>query len=317
MSDLLALAATQLGLVTRQQAHEHRVTDRMLQRRVRTGILEQLARHVYRVAGAPATWEQAVLLACLAGGAECVASHRTAAALHGFDGFRRDRIEVTVPRSIRYRSSVARVHQSKDLTRHDRMNLGPIPVTTPERTLIDLGAVTYLERVEEAFDGAERDAAAAREVVRRRHAEVRRQGRNGVGPMAIILEDRLISLPQSVLERRFVRLLEDADLPIPVLQHRVVLPSGRVVYIDAAYTELLVGFELDGHGSHATRRQRAADNARASALSDLDWTLHRFTYEQVVNDGTNVVRTVRATLKKVLATQDDQNGRRTPPKPLV
>ena len=317
MGRVLEIAATQFGLFTRTQAHEHGVSDRVLQRRVRNGLLEQLSARVYRVAGIPETWEQSVLLACLAGGSQCVASHRTAAALHEYDGFGRSALEVTVPRHVRYRSSLAIVHQSKDLSTADVMRLGPIPVTTPERTLIDLGAVTFVERVEEAFDGAERDAIALRDDVRTRHAQVRRQGRNGVGPMASILEDRALTIPQSVLERRFLRLLMDAELPLPELQHRVVLSTGRVVYIDAAYVDLLLGYELDGHGTHATRAQRAADNRRANDLIDLGWTIQRFTYEQVMREGVSVVRTVRASLKRVSATKHDRNGRQMSPKPSL
>jgi very-short-patch-repair endonuclease len=293
---LLTLAATQFGMFTRQQAHDAELTDGMLRRRVRAGQFEQVARHVYRVAGTPVSWEQRVLLACLAGGPECVASHRTAAALLAFDGFEPGIIEVTVPRNRRYRSRDFIVHQSTDLAAIDRIQVGAIPVTTPERTLIDLGAVTCLGRVEEAFDGAERDSTARRDHVRERHAAIRRQGRNGVGPMAAILDERLVTVPHSVLERRFVRLLQDADLPMPTLQHRVVLLNGRVAFLDAAYVACKLGFELDGHGTHATRTQRAADNARANALGDLGWTLRRFTYEQVVNDGPTVVRAVRNAL---------------------
>jgi hypothetical protein len=296
VSELLTLAASQYGLFTRQQGHDLGLTDRMLQRRVRNGSLEQVARHVYRVAGVPISWEHDVLRACLGGGPECVASHRTAARLLGFDGFRHAVIEVTVPRRIRYRCESTIVHQSKDIEATDRTAVGPIPVTNSERTLIDLGAVTYLDRVEEAFDGAERDAIAERERVRQRHAEIRRQGRNGVGPMAVVLEHRMASVPHSVLERRFLRLLDDAGLSPPTLQHRVELGHGRVAYIDAAYVDILFGFELDGHGSHATRAQRAADNERAAALADLGWRIRRFTYEQVLYDGPSVLRVVRRAL---------------------
>ena len=79
-----------------------------------------------------------------------------------------------------------------------------------------------------------------------------------------------------------------------MFQHPVVLANGRRAFIDAAYVELTLGFELDGHGSHATRRQRAADNRRANDLRDAGWDLRRFTYEEVMRDGARVVRTVKA-----------------------
>jgi very-short-patch-repair endonuclease len=85
-------------------------------------------------------------------------------------------------------------------------------------------------------------------------------------------------------------------LPQPVCQYEVELPSGRRAYLDAAYPACTLAFELDGHGGHATRSQRAADNRRAAELHELGWHLRRFTYEQVMNEGPLVVRTVRAAL---------------------
>jgi very-short-patch-repair endonuclease/predicted transcriptional regulator of viral defense system len=305
MQELLTLASAQHGCFSRKQAHACGVTDRMLQRRVRSGDLERLNTSVFRVNGAPGTFRQAVLAACFGGGDICVASHRTAAALHGFDGFAERVIEVTVPRRVRYRRRGVVVHQSLDLAPCDITLIDAIPVTTAERSLIDLGAVTGYRRVEHAFDGAERDSAAARDVVARRHGAIRRQGRNGVGPMAVVLDRRSPAIPHSVPERVFLRLVENAHLPPLRCQHPVRLPNGGRAFIDAAYVELLVGFEIDGHGSHATRTQRAADNRRESLLRDLGWDIRRFTYEQVMHDGPGVIRTVKSARALALGFGDD------------
>jgi hypothetical protein len=305
MQELLMLAAAQFGLFKRAQAHELGTTDRMLQRRVRAGSVERVAPSVYRITGAPRSWHQAVMAACLGGGDMCVASHRTAAVLHGFDGYRPGVVEVTVPRTVRYRRRDVIVHQSLDPVPCDITHVGSIPVTTAERSLIDLGAVTTWERVEDSFDGAERDAIADRSVVAGRHGAIRRQGRNGVGPMAVVLDGRGLTIPHSVLERSFGRLLERAGLPPPVWQHPVMLPNGRRARIDAAYVDLLLGFELDGHGSHATRSQRAADNRRANQLRDLGWDIRRFTYEEVMRDGPTVVRAVIAARAQKLGFGDN------------
>ena len=45
----------------------------------------------------------------------CVASHRTAAALHGFDGFSPGIIEVLVPMNVRHRRRDVIVHHTRDL----------------------------------------------------------------------------------------------------------------------------------------------------------------------------------------------------------
>src|SRR5207237_7435701 len=115
-----------------------------------------IARCVYRSGGSDSSCHQRLLAACLVGGEKCVASHRAAAELHRFDAVQRGVVEVTVPRGTRVRRINAIVHESLDLAAVDYTHVGPIPVTTPARTLIDLGAVTRWEPVEEALDGAER-----------------------------------------------------------------------------------------------------------------------------------------------------------------
>ncbi len=297
MDDLLALAATQLGLFTRVQAHKCKVTDRVLQHRVREGVFEQLPRGVYRVLGSDQSWHQRILAACLCGGDEAVASHATAAVLHGFDSVRTELVEVSVPRGVRLRCDWATVHESMDLVAKDRTTVGLIPVTTPERTLIDLGAVHRWRRVEEAFDGAERDGLTTTDIVQVRHAQLRKRGRNGVGPMGVVLSTRTGVPPKEVIERLFLRRLEAAHLPKPQCQYEVVLPDGRRRFIDAALVDIKLGFELDGNATHSTRRQRAADNVRTDELADLGWRISRFTWEEIRHKGALVVHRVRSAIQ--------------------
>ena len=56
---------------------------------------------VYRVAGVPETWRQALMAACLAWGDGAVVSHIAAAALWGLVGFEPGRVELSVPRMQR------------------------------------------------------------------------------------------------------------------------------------------------------------------------------------------------------------------------
>ena len=51
---------------------------------------------------------------------------------------------------------------------------------------------------------------------------------------SVVLRNRLCVPPKYVIERRFVRLLENAGLPLPELQYEVALPNGRKAYLDAA-----------------------------------------------------------------------------------
>lgn len=295
MEELLALAAYQFGAFSRAQANELDVTDAMLRSRVRSGMFLKRGPTAFVVSGATETWKQRVMVACLACRTRCAASMRTAAVLHILDGYSPGKIEVSVRHPERYRRNDIIVHSSRDLPDSDITYVGPIPVTTVERTLIDLGAVSAFHRVEHATDAAEREHLVLPQGLETRHRALRAQGRNGIATMTAILADRGPVVPQSVLERAFVRLVTGAHLPHPVLQHPVDLAYGRV-FLDAAYPNRMKGFEVDGHRWHASQSQRAADNRRLRALADAGWDIRRFTYEEVMHQGVAVVHAVRAAL---------------------
>ena len=65
-----SLAAGQLGLVTRKQVLDAGISVHTLHDWVRRRRLEPARRGVYRVAGAPTSWEQSLLVACLSGGSD-------------------------------------------------------------------------------------------------------------------------------------------------------------------------------------------------------------------------------------------------------
>ena len=299
VAQLSSMSAQQLGLFTRDDARAVGLSRERLRRLVERGVVERAAPSVFRFSAAPRSWEQRVLAAVLDGGPECVASHRTAAALHGFDGFPRDTVEILLPMRIRHRRTAVVVHHTVSLVAADRARVGEIPVTSRARTLIDLGAVASADVVEEAFDGAERNRLVKRGDVERRYRELRARGRNGVGAMTQILAARVDTsrVPRSVLERRMMRLLAASGLPSPVSSYRVRVDPDRTYEIDFAYVECRLALEVDGHGSHATRRERAADNDRANTLGNEGWTIRRFTYEQVMHEPGSVAATVRAALK--------------------
>jgi very-short-patch-repair endonuclease len=298
LGDLAALAGRQLGLFTRAEAHKYGLSDAQLRHLVTQGVIDRIAGRVFRFSASTHTWHQRVLAACLDGGPKCVASHRTAAALHGFDGFTPGFVEVLVPMSVRHRRRDVIVHHTRDLPESDICRIGVIPATTRERTLLTLGAVVPAVVVEEAYDGLERDKKVRRAAVDQRYIELRKPGRTGIGAMTQLRASRATveRLPWSVLERRMHRLIDAAGLPRPTARFRVRTQRGRTYELDFAYVAYRLGIEVDGHGSHATRRQRAADNVRANELQNEGWTILRFTYEQVRYEHAVVARTIREAL---------------------
>lgn len=286
-------------MVTWAQLLDAGVSGRTVGRRAADGSLPRVAPGVYRAPGAPRTWHQQVLTACLTEGELAVASHRTAAALWGLDGFRPGIVEVTTPLWLRRRRPGVRVHESTDLEACDHSERLAIPVTTIERTLIDLGAVVHRHKVEQAFDDALQRHLTTPEAVRDRFVHLARRGRRGVGVLRPLLEKRLgrSEPPSGEFERRVARLLVRAGVRAPRFEHVVITANGVfVARVDLAYPDLRIAIECDGHQWHSGRQCRQADLDRQNRLVLAGWTILRFTWEDLVERPDLIIERVRAAL---------------------
>jgi len=275
---LTQIAVAQHGLVTADQARAAGLTRQQIRWLTRSGAWKAIRPKVYALVGVPPTWVQAVAAAVLAVGPEAWASHATAAALWAMPRIEPYAIEVVTPLGRRVGLPGVTGHRSsalftKDLSAHRR-----VPVTTPERTLVDLSARMAPDQLGTILDDG----------LRRRLIRLDRVGAcvgrlacaPGRSPATVhaLLAERLPGYDpgDSDLETQVLRILVTAGLPPPVQQHRVRL-GNRSVKIDLAYPELLVAIELDGWEFHGNRTAFDQDRARANLLVAAGWTLLRFT----------------------------------------
>src|SRR5947209_9801282 len=101
--EIIESAETDHGVTTFGRAAAIAGADRA-KAELRSGRWCPMAKNVYRLRGAPQTWEQRVMALTLAAGPSAAASHRSAAALLGIPGFNRSgRPEATTPRGPRQR----------------------------------------------------------------------------------------------------------------------------------------------------------------------------------------------------------------------
>ena len=247
---------------------------------------------VYRVAGSPETWRQALMAACLAWetGWWCPTSRRRPCG--GLVGFEPGRVELSVPRMQR-RARGHHVHHPMALARADVTTLDGIPVTTVARTLIDLAGCAEPHVLEEALDDALRRGLVRVAQLRRRLDASGRAGRRGTRLLGEMIEVRAGNgrVPESVFETRLSRVLRAAGLPAPVLQHGV----GKY-RLDFAYPALHVAIEADGFRWHSSRARWDRDIERRNALAVLGWTVIHVTWPQLQHKPEKVVEAVRATL---------------------
>jgi hypothetical protein len=258
---------------------------------------------VDRVAGAPVTYHQRVLAAVLSAGRGAAASHRAAATLWGlYEPPGESPVEIVVPkgRSARLWGDALAHHTRDDIPQVRRH---AIPITTPMRTLVDLGAVCNKKqawRVEHALDQALVDRRFTVVALEWELARVARPGRRGAGVLHRILDNRALgdARPDGLLEPRFARLVANAGLPQPLFQHWV--EAGGLRYrLDFAYPEpLKIAVEVDGYATHGTRAAFQRDRDRQNALVALGWVVLRFTWEDVVRRPHKVAATIRQAIER-------------------
>lgn len=294
-----ATARRHHGVLTVDELVALGCTPAQVRRALDRGELTRRHAGVLVVAAAPPSWEQRLLVATHAGGPGTLASHRSAAALWGLDGSTRGRPEVVTPRHLRsWASHLGKVHESTDLHLAQPVERLSIPCTGITRTLVDLGAVVPLERVQQAADDAIRRGLCTWDDLL---ADVRahsRRGRRGVGVLRSVVEDsygRVI--PDSHFNRLVEVLLDRSGAPAPTVEHEVRDAAGRfVARVDLAYPELRIAIELDGKRDHMTGRAFEHDRARQNRLELEGWLVLRYTWKQFVETPDRIAAEVLAAI---------------------
>ena len=276
------VASTQHGLVARHQVIGAGVSPSGLRRWVAAGRLTPVRSGVYRLAGAPPTWEQHLLAAVMAAGDGAMASHRSAARLWRL--LDHDLLEVTVPARRRPRLVGVAVHRSGDVVAAHCLRRRGVRTTSPLRTLVDVGAVLGPAAVEDVLDRALEQRLLTVAGAEQALEVIGRQGRSGAGVLRAVLDHRALGTrrPDSVLEPRMARLLRDAGLPSPDFQHAVRRGRRLVARVDFAYPDVRLALEVDGWTAHSSRRSFQSDLERQNALVAMGWTVLRFTWADVV-----------------------------------
>lgn len=274
------LAAEQHGLIAREQALEAGVTARMIERRMGTGHWVAVHPGVYRVAGAPVTWLQRQLAACLA--TDGVASHRAAARLWALDLPPTERVVVTVTTNLRPRRGVG-IHRTRSLTSADRAVRESIPCTSVGRTLVDLAAELGFDDLEACVDSALRERLVT---VRYLERWLPAQGKHGTAVLRNVVDDRSRNQPfGSRREAQVARMLVAAGLPRPVPQYELRDRRGRfVARLDLAWPAWRIAVEFASYRHHFGRQAWRHDAARANRATAEGWRILTAT-ERDTDDG--------------------------------
>lgn len=293
------LAACQYGVFTRSQAVDCEVSAKRLRTALGRGRIRSMTPQVFAMASAPSTIWQLLMTGSLLGGA---ASHRSAAALHGFDGFVLHRAEVSFER--RRERAMPRgvvVHTWRYESSNDITVVNGVRCTSIARTLVQLGAVCDRALVERALDSAIRDGAS-KQWIAQTLERLSRPGVTGASVLRSIIDDvGRADQVESVLERRLEQALRTTGLPGLVTQHEIVTSAGTY-RVDMAYPEAKIAIEGHSHRHHSGHLAAVADSGRHLALSAQGWLVVYVTW-QMLNDPADFLPSLIATYRQRIASR--------------
>lgn len=305
------------GVISRQEAVNLGLTAGQIDNRVRTGEWLQITRGVYRLAGSPESPLGDLRAAVLAGGPNTVASHDSAAWLWGIAD-EPAQPAITIPHSRVRRVPGVRVGRTRVLGRV--VVRSGIPSTDTLRTILDCAADLRPDKIDKADrtdkagprDKTDKiddlvDRALARrllridDLVRAVEGRGARRRQPGRAILAARLAQRGVTggPSPSVLESRAARLLAGAGLPAPKAE--VAWGPQRRYRLDFAYPALKLAIEVDGSAFHFTPEQQRRDHRRSNALMTAGWTVLRYNWWDITNDGQRVVAEVAAAYRALAA----------------
>lgn len=314
LSELDSLARRQHGVVARRQTS---LTSSSWQRWTTNGRLVPIHDGIARLVGTPDCPEQRIMAGVLVAGKGAVASHRSAAYLHGIPVEEPPPVDVIVrsrpsdttrkPRAsglrvvrsaeenVEDRQELVRIHRPRDLGRLAPHRIDGIACTNVLRTLLDLGAVDA-DAVHGAVGHCLTNRLATFGAIESALDQHARPGRNGVRALRSALGDWAIDAKpaDSVLEPAMKRLVGNYGLP-PVEFHPHV--GGREVDFRIVGTPIVIecdGWQYHGRDKDQFERDRAGD----AEFTAHGWIVLRFTYRRITTRPADVARQIRSAVAR-------------------
>lgn len=165
------------------------------------------------------------------------------------------------------------------------------------RTLLDLAATEPRRKLERTLDDAERlrllDMRALEAVL----GDSR--GRRGTTALLSLLKEHTAgsTLTRNQLEERFLHLCREHGLPQPKVNTWISLPGNEGYRADFLWPSHSLIVEVDGFGSHSTRRAFGHDRRRDRRLRLAGYQTLRFTEDEVTETPAAVAAELRVHLQ--------------------
>jgi hypothetical protein len=280
------IASRAHGVVTRSEILGAGLTPGEVKRRREKGLLTPVHRGVYRVGHKAPSLEARYLAAVKASGDGALLAGRAAAYLWRLIKGSPPQPEVLTPNDRRVRG--VRVHRARRSQLPSAALKRGIPVTTVPRTLVDLAS----SLPEAALARACHEAGVLYRITPQQVDAVLRQLPSAPGRRKlerVLHGDVRVTL--SRLESRFLELLREARLPLPIT-NRV---AGRH-RVDCRWPEHHLTVELDSYRHHNSRYSWDKDRLREREARLREDEFRRFAWRDVFEDPVFMLDELRSLL---------------------
>jgi hypothetical protein len=176
------------------------------------------------------------------------------------------------------------VHETLAFSERDKTVVDGIPVTTVERTILDLCAVCRPFTIDLAIDNALRRDLTTVDALLALLRRLGKRGRRGTKTFRKLLEDRDASYvpTESEREQMLLRVLREHGLPEPERQFSIYDEHGNfVARPDLVYRELKIAMEYDSYQHHTGKFAIVRDNRRRNRMGRIGWLVLVATAEDV------------------------------------
>ncbi len=293
-ASVAAQAANNHGVVSAEDLERVGLAVATRTRWLASGVLVRLGSRSFAIGGSPDTWERDLAAVVIDLACRGFIAGRTAARLHGLDGFGSSTIEVLVPSAHRHIAVGAYVASTAlPLDAGATVIVDGVRCLTAERLILDAPLFRFSSaEIENAIDSAIRQRLVSEQRLRTKVIARHSRGINGG---RALLEALVDTGGESRLERWMLRLIRRAGLPRPELQRTYRDGTRVIARVDLQWGDLVV--EVSGHGTHSSRRQLQQDEQRRTELTRRGLRVVAFRYDDVRDRPAWVVAQLRALIR--------------------
>jgi hypothetical protein len=291
----LDIGAKQGGVILRRQAYELGFTAKMIRKRVGTAAWSKVSDDAFLVITPRDDTDRLTAAVTSLHGA--VVSHESAARIHGISCVPWLPNTVTVEASQTHRFPGVVVRRTRDMQTSHAVRIAALPVTSIERTTIDLASRLAPQQFRDMFDELVVSKRLDLDRVRKIHGEIGGRGKPGSAVVAAVLEecaDGFIAAG-SALEQLGRRTLRRWGLPDPT--HEYPLPWDPDKRFDEAYPEARLAVEWDSRRWHTKRTDMNRDRARDRSAVEHGWVIVRITWQDLRESPEESMVQLKAILK--------------------